>query len=297
MNASKLVLGTAQLGMEYGIANRHGRPGQERVEKIVREAWSGGIRKFDTAQAYGESEKALGEAFRALGYTDDVLVISKFDPGLDHLSHSEMTGALDASLERLGVPSLFGVMLHGDEPLSLWNQGLGDVLRAQKTSGKVKHIGVSVYTPEMASLALGKRGIDMLQIPANILDRRFERAGILDLAMKKNAAVYIRSVFLQGLFLIDKNRFPKKMQFARPVMEKVETVASQLGLEKHELALAYIRQKIPAGNVIFGADSPEQVKKNVRAWDRNGEMDVIPLVEEAFNGVDERILRPDRWPA
>ena len=185
MNASKLVLGTAQLGMDYGITNRNGQPDQEEANEIIREAWDGGIRQFDTAQGYGESEAALGKAFNKLGYSDKALVISKFDPKLNHLDKEKMSKALDESLERLCIPSLFGILLHRENLTDLWARGLGHILKDFISQGKVKHIGVSLYSPAWALKAAKIETVEIMQIPANILDRRFERAGVFDLAFQR----------------------------------------------------------------------------------------------------------------
>ena len=54
---NRLVLGTAQIGMQYGIANTTGQPDLVKAKAIIRDAWNGGIREFDSAQGYGEIEK------------------------------------------------------------------------------------------------------------------------------------------------------------------------------------------------------------------------------------------------
>ena len=82
-STKRLVLGTAQLGMSYGIANSMGQPDQDVANAIVREAWDSGICKFDTAQAYGDSERVLGAALNVLGVVSVAKVISKLDPRLD----------------------------------------------------------------------------------------------------------------------------------------------------------------------------------------------------------------------
>ena len=73
---SRLVLGTAQLGMPYGIANKTGQPNMAAAESIVAGVWEGGVREFDTAQAYGESEIVLGKALKSLGIARQAKVIS-----------------------------------------------------------------------------------------------------------------------------------------------------------------------------------------------------------------------------
>ena len=112
---SRLVLGTAQLGMDYGIANKSGRPNSAMAEEMVETAWENGIKIYDTAQGYGESEKALGKALNSLGLSSDANIITKLDPKLDLLDKDALEQAVRESLTRLEVPSLHGLMLHREK--------------------------------------------------------------------------------------------------------------------------------------------------------------------------------------
>ena len=49
----KMVLGTAQFGMDYGIANVNGKPKHKQIFDILDIAWEKGVRRFDTAPDYG----------------------------------------------------------------------------------------------------------------------------------------------------------------------------------------------------------------------------------------------------
>ena len=78
MAKSEIVLGTAQLGMDYGIANAAGQPSEDTSREIIQIAWKNGIRCYDTAQAYG-NEAGVGRALRASGLArDEVFVTTKF---------------------------------------------------------------------------------------------------------------------------------------------------------------------------------------------------------------------------
>jgi len=79
-NSNNLVLGTAQIGLPYGIANKTGQPDPAVAVAIINEAWGQGIREFDTAQGYGVSEEILGKALSEIGITNEAGIISKFDP-------------------------------------------------------------------------------------------------------------------------------------------------------------------------------------------------------------------------
>ena len=293
-----LVLGTAQFGSNYGIVNagKTGQPTQTTANAIVQEAWENGIQEFDTAQGYGKSEQVLGEALFKLGVSAEALVISKFDSALDHLDRDALSNAVDESLSRLGVPSIYGMMLHKEEILSAWGNGLSKNFHTFVISGKIKHIGISVYSPEKAIQALNTDGIDIVQLPTNILDRRFETAGVFQLAEEKKKKIYIRSVFLQGLILMDVDEIPEKMSFAKPVIEELESISNELKLSRKELALDYIKSEMPNAKVVFGADTPLHVKENVACWEGRVSPSSVDRVKKIFDRVDEKILNPTLWP-
>lgn len=290
-----LVLGTAQLGLPYGIANQTGQPDQNIATAIIHEAWKNGIREFDTAQAYGNSEQVLGKALGELGISSEAKIITKLDPGFDHLNAKIMSRALYRSLQQLGVSSLFGIMLHREEMLSLWDKGLAEVIYSLVSSGKVKKIGASVYTPDRAIEALITDGIDIVQLPTNILDRRFENARVFRLADKKKKQIYIRSVFLQGLLLMGPDEIPAKMAFCRPVLEKLESLSNDLGLSRLEVAMGYIKSEMPNTHVIFGAETKNQVNENINAWEREMPEALNKEIKKRFINISEEVLNPVLW--
>jgi aryl-alcohol dehydrogenase-like predicted oxidoreductase len=291
------VLGTVQFGLPYGVANKIGQPDQARVTEIVRTAWEQGIREFDTAQDYGLSETALGRAFAALGIAADVKVISKIDPTLDHCDRRVMETALRTSLDKLKVPGLYGLLLHKEQLLDQWPNGLGDILRGFVASGRVNKLGVSTYAPDRALAALKLAEVDLVQMPSNILDRRFERAGVFKLAAQKNKQLYIRSVFLQGLILMASEDLPPHMSFAGPVLRQIKALAQELGLTRQELALGYLKAKMPEAKLIIGVDLPGQVAENMKAWERGNAANLVASVGTVFAQLDEKVLNPALWSA
>jgi len=292
----RLALGTAQLGMKYGIANKSGRPDSDLAMKIVQTAWEGGIKIYDTAQGYGESERALGKALKSLGLTSDANIITKLDPNVDHIDKMALEQAVKESLSRLNVRILHGLMLHREEYLELWEKGLGEILQSFIEKGLTKHIGVSVYSPEGAMLAVEKDEINMIQIPSNILDRRFEKAGVFALAQRRGKEIYIRSVFLQGLILMKAEDLPENMQFAIPILNNLGALSQQTGLSKQDLALGYVGLAFPETKVIFGAETSSQVEDNMKSWKRTLPVGFVERVQEEFGYVEERILNPALWP-
>lgn len=295
-NHSRLVLGTAQLGMNYGVANVTGQPDFSTAQSIVQEAWENGIHEFDTAQAYGQSEKVLGQALRHLGIVKEAKVITKFDPNLDHLNKSVLHKAFKKSLENLGSESLYGLMLHGEDLLCQWDKGLGEILIDIVGSGRVEHLGVSVYSPEKAIEALHTQHISMVQLPTSVLERRFERASVFYRAKDLGKTIYVRSIFLQGLLLIPPDNLPTNMGFAAPALKKLVSFSQKVGVSILELCIGYIKHAFPQSRTIFGAETPIQVRENLKCWGARWPEGLVREIREEFAKVDEMILNPSLWP-
>jgi aryl-alcohol dehydrogenase-like predicted oxidoreductase len=292
---SRLVLGTAQLGMPYGIANRTGQPDFETAMSLIKTAWENGIREFDTAQAYGESEAVLGRALSSLGISNDVRIITKLDPELEPLQKQDIKKAIKRSLKRLQIPSLYGLMLHREEWLDYLNNGLEKTLRALVLDGSVQHLGVSLYKPAKALQALQSDIFDMIQVPANILDRRFADAGVFNLADEKGKQVYIRSVFLQGLLLMKPEDLPSNMVFAKDTMGKIGSLCAQYQYTPQKIALLYIKGKYPHAKIILGVEKPIQLEQNLNIWKDNF-TSIFEINEfDSLSIVDERIINPSLW--
>jgi aryl-alcohol dehydrogenase-like predicted oxidoreductase len=292
---SRLVLGTAQLGMPYGIANRTGQPDFETAISIVKTAWEGGIREFDTAQAYGESEAVLGRALSSVGISHEAKIITKLDPKLEPHQEQDIRRGITGSLERLQIQSLYGLMLHREDWLYNLNHGLGKTLRTLVVDGTVRHLGVSLYSSAKALQALKSDIFDMIQVPANILDRRFADAGVFKLADEKGKQVYIRSVFLQGLLLMKPEDLPSSMAFVKDTLGKIDSLCAQYQYTRQKIALLYIKGQYPHAKIIIGAETPIQLEQNLNVW-----KDTSPSIFEIneFDNLsiaDERIINPSLW--
>jgi len=290
-----LVLGTAQLGMIYGIANRSGQPDLPTARAIVRTAWENGIHEFDTAQSYGVSEDNLGQVLSDLNIAHEAKIFSKLHPDLNHMDNEALCLAVDQSLNRLKVNRLKGLLIHREELLDLLDKGLGRSLHDLVKAGRVEQIGVSVYTPERALQALQSDFIDLIQAPANLFDHRFLHAGVFRIAEEKRKSVYIRSIFLQGLILMEPEKLPDQVKFARPLLEKLNQLCNAFSVNRQEFAIGYIKSKYPAAHVIFGAETPDQVKTNVALWLKTLPEELFNQVNGHFFSVDPRVINPTFW--
>ncbi|MGQ9581236.1 MAG: aldo/keto reductase, partial [Armatimonadota bacterium] len=100
LELSRMMLGTAQLGLEYGIANKLGKPCHEEAKAIIATAFECGINCLDTAAGYGTSEEVVGRVMDELGIRDDVVVVTKVVTMADGLSASEADRIVEESVTR-----------------------------------------------------------------------------------------------------------------------------------------------------------------------------------------------------
>ena len=96
---SKLALGTAQFGLDYGIANESGKIKILDAKNILEFARVSKIDLIDTAIGYGDSEKVIGE----IG-AQEFKIVSKLPPFTENLLDIDLwlKNNVQSSLKRLG---------------------------------------------------------------------------------------------------------------------------------------------------------------------------------------------------
>ena len=204
----RLALGTVQFGLDYGISNQAGQVGDDALDDILTLARQLGIDTLDTAQAYGNAESRLGSRHSA-----DFLLVDKLAPGI---LATEVAASVDNSLRQLARPRLDGLLLHRGQDAS---PALFERLMELQRQGKVGKLGVSVYSPDELDLWLSQGyPLQLVQLPANLLDQRFLRTGWLDRLQALGCEIHVRSLFLQGLLLMQPALRPDYFQrFAQPL--------------------------------------------------------------------------------
>jgi len=273
----KLVLGTVQFGLQYGV-NSAGRPSQEVVKSILTEAAKGGINTLDTSSAYGNSEEIIGECITPDEYFK---IVSKYPKG-----ETPVGEMFNSSLKRLKVDKLYGYLLHHFE-VYMNNLQVWDVFIALKESGKVQKIGFSLYTPEELEFIL-KNGspFDLIQVPFNIFDKKF--LPYMKELHQKGVEIHVRSTFLQGLFFMDRNALPEKLQPMKKYLLQLDEFSKKSGLSISEIALNYNLQNPYIDGVLIGVDNVEQLRMNLNSI-KDTPIDIEIEVKE------QELLNPVNW--
>jgi aryl-alcohol dehydrogenase-like predicted oxidoreductase len=274
----RLMLGTAQWGNAYGVTNAVGRLSDDEIALIVAVARKSSITDVDTARGYGDAEARLRP------FAQDFAVTTKVSGGGDVLAQ------VDASLSDLGVESVDGVLIHDWDALDCKGQGMSVLSYGQLLdSGKVARVGVSVYDAaglESAASTFDAGGVPLgvVQVPANVLDRRLDESSLLTELAAAGTHVVVRSAFLQGVLLSPGGGLadhPDVVRFR-------ESVGSESLLEA---CLGHVRGLPWATHVVVGVTSADELSEIAAAW----ESCTPGLLDASLGSDDLDLIDPRRW--
>jgi aryl-alcohol dehydrogenase-like predicted oxidoreductase len=201
-NISPMGLGAWQIGdrlfWDYGKTHQY----QDSYDAFTVSV-SQGINFIDTAEVYGfgRSEKILGEVLRK--NDKPIIVATKYFPYPWRLSKNSVVNALKRSLQRLRLDSVDLYQIHWpflSFRMSSWVEGLKEIVKMGLSHG----IGVSNFnlnqTNKMFSL-LRDKNIPLIsnQVEYNLLNRRVEKNGLLELCEELGITLIAYSPLAQGL--------------------------------------------------------------------------------------------------
>jgi aryl-alcohol dehydrogenase-like predicted oxidoreductase len=284
---SRLALGTVQFGMHYGIANQQGQVSLAEAARIIAQGRAHGLDTLDTASAYGESEARLGEIGVGSWH-----VVSKLPP----LPHDcpDVLGWVEycatASLERLRLSSLYGLLVHRSADLSsVRGVELFDAMQGLKARAVVRKLGVSVYAPEELDV-IERFPLELVQAPFNVFDRRLQTSGWLACLKARRTEVHTRSAFLQGLLLAPPERRPAAFARWQGLWEAWDRWLAETGCSRTQASLGFALRYPEIDRVVVGVDSAAQLAMLLGAQ--------IPLPQvppDVLSSRDLDLIDPSRW--
>jgi aryl-alcohol dehydrogenase-like predicted oxidoreductase len=288
-----LILGTAQLGLKYGIVNKTKMDFNKSIN-ILKLASENNIKYFDTARDYGDSEYKLG-VFKKK-YDNGITIITKINIDMTDISGS-IDNNINTSLKNLQSDKIDILLLHKFE--YLLNSKILDKLLELKNKNKIKNIGVSVYTPEEAIISLKNKHIKYLQIPLNIIDQRWNNPEFEELIKKRDDVfVCVRSIFLQGILINNFDKYPKLNCGEKDVFNKLNTLVEKLNFtNKTELCISYVKSVDWIKGCIFGVDNETQLLENINLFNYTKKIDnhTVNYIKKIFANIDNKIIDPRMW--
>ena len=287
---ASFCLGTAQFGSPYGIANKAGKVPTKDAEIIIKYCDNNGIDTLDTASLYGNAESILGEVG-----VQNWKVITKLQALPDGLN--DVSGWVEKqvteSLARLKVPKLYGLLLH--RPNNLFSQRSEELIHALsrvKESGLVSFLGVSVYSPEEIDDLLSVFPAELIQLPYNVLDQRFRHDGTIQKLNNSRIEVHARSLFLQGLLLMDSNDRPKYFQTWYRQLHDWDEYVKNSSLPSVAVCTRFVWQDQNVQKSVIGVQHVDQLQAIINT---------VPAIESVSDSLlrlrceDQDLINPNKW--
>ena len=188
---------------------------------LLRRAYEGGMRYFDTARAYSDSETKLGIAFE--GIRDKLYIATKTTA----TTGDKVKEDLETSLRELRTDYIDVYQLHMVDRVYKPGDGTGvyEALLEAKDSGKIRHIGVTAHKIGVAFDLVDSGLYETLQFPFSYLsdERDFELARRCS---KKNMGFIAMKGMAGGLIT--------RSDVAMAFLEKYPNVMPIWGVQKEE---------------------------------------------------------------
>lgn len=285
---NRIALGTAQFGFSYGVSNKNGQTSIAEIIRILELAHSTGLDTLDTAIAYGNSENNLG----AVG-VNGWKVVTKL-PGFPYGSASlkpwvkEMVAG---SMNRMRLSRIYGLLLHSPDDLrGPRGSELLRILKELKLHGLIQKIGLSVYGPDELHFLPDSFIPDIVQMPFNILDRRLIQGSILHDLKRNGVEVHVRSIFLQGLLLMDSDSRPSYFNRWNCTWKLWDDWISRTGSNPLAACLNFALAQKEIDRVVVGIESVDQLRQVLVAV-----QDDAPCLPEELQCDDPDLIYPMRW--
>jgi aryl-alcohol dehydrogenase-like predicted oxidoreductase len=284
---NKLILGTVQFGLEYGINNLKGKPDTKTVFEILSYAYDNGIKYLDTAVLYGDAHNLIGE-FHKKNSNQKFNIITKFPNDFE----GTVEDKIHTYLTQLNVDQLHAILFHSFESYLKHKEQLKNIIQLKNKC--VKFIGVSVYTNGQMDEVIDDINIDIIQIPFNLFDNLNQRGELLKKAKNKNKIIHTRSAFLQGLFFMEKNNPNVIRTRLEKELDSIAEISLKSSLSIGSIALNYCLVQNNIDGVLIGVDSLQQIKENI-AYTENKLSNQYVKEIEMINIQNRDLLNPSLW--
>lgn len=277
------------MGLNYGINNSTGKISFDDCCDILSKAFKSGLKILDTAEAYGDAHRVIGD-FHRLNQDKKFNIITKMPYGVEY---EDVEKKIIGYLENLNVNCLEVLMFHSFDTYKMNIESL-DVLLKLKKQGQIKYLGVSVYTNEQIEELLKDNRIDVVQLPFNLLDNEKLRGELISQLKLKDKIVHTRSAFLQGLFFKDNSSENSVYKALINELSIVNNIVKEENTTITNLALSYCLEQKNIDNVLIGVDSLKQLEENLKVMDYSISKKALNKIN-AIKVADKHLLNPALW--
>jgi aryl-alcohol dehydrogenase-like predicted oxidoreductase len=282
----KLVLGSAQIGMDYGLLNKK-KISRKEFKKIEELALKANIKFIDTAINYGDSENIIGNSkLRNLHIITKIKLPNKKNIHIRNWVLKEISN----SLNRLKIDKIYGLLVHDYKDL-LGKQGRSYLLFLQELKRKkiIKYIGISIYNSEEIKKIWKFWKPDLVQVPFNPLDNRILDSGWIDLLKKFKIKIFVRSVFLQGLLINEHSSYIINKSYII-LLNKFKNWCYKKNITLLQACLHFVKQFKKIDYLVIGFNNYNQLKEIIDVFKKK--QIIIP---KKFSTNKINLIDPRKW--
>ncbi len=288
-NISKICIGTANFAQNYGISNEAGKLKNQEIGDIFNMMKAIGIKTVDTAPSYADAEKIIGN----IG-VDHFSIMSKLPSIPKDIKdiNSWVQNQIETILDDLSVESIYSIFFH--DPSQLIDNDFGKDaykhLIALKEKGLIQKIGASIYDPSILNQLTKGFDLDIIQAPLNIFDRRISDSGWLKKLKKQNIEVVTRSIFLQGLLLMEPKERPIAFNKWKNNFDLYDEWLIENSISRLEACLRHQFSYSEIDKIIIGIDSSYQLFE-ISNFFKHGHLDC----PNELSSDDKHLIDPNYW--
>jgi aryl-alcohol dehydrogenase-like predicted oxidoreductase len=282
----KLVLGSAQFGMNYGLFNNK-KINHKEFKKIENLVLNSNINFIDTSSNYGDSEKIIGNSqLKKL----NIITKIKLPKNKNINIQSWVATEILKSLKKLKINKIYGVLVHDYKDL-LGKRGKTYLLALQKLKNKkiVNKIGISIYDPEELKQIWKFWKPDLVQFPINPLDNRILNSAWIDILKKYRVKMYARSIFLQGLLVNDYDSFKINNNY-KIILNKFKNWCSINNISPIRACLDFVRQFKKIDYVVTGFNNYNHLKEIIDIFKKKK-----LIIPKKFSTNKINLIDPRKW--
>lgn len=284
----KLIIGTAQLGFNYGIANQNKKITEKQSMKFLEYCFKNSFTSFDTASDYA-SEKILGSFIKKNNIKN--INISTKIPSLKLINNNKkldfIKSIIESSLKKLNVNNLDTVFFHDENDFFFFKSNDLKICNIFK-SYKINNLGFSIYSRKFFNKINKNKYIKSIQIPVNIVNKDFW-------SIKSSKKIIGRSIFLQGI-LINSN-LDLKNRILKDFNRKLFNLANKRKIDLYSLCLKYVLKKKEIDKLVVGFDNIEQLNKILK--NKKGHLNLnknVKLINSIISKKNYNTIKdPRRW--
>lgn len=282
----KLVVGSAQLGMNYGLVNNKKISLKEfkKIEKLVLKSK---INFIDTATSYGDSEKIIGNSkLKKLHIITKIKIPNK----KNIIVKNWLLKEISKSLSKLKIKKIYGVLIHDYKDL-LGKHGKKYLLSLQELKRRniIKYIGISVYEPQEIKKIWNFWKPDIIQIPFNPIDNRILDSGWVNILKKFKVKIYARSIFLQGLLINEDSSFKINKNY-KIILNKYKNWCFRNNISLMQGCLHFVKQFKKIDYLVVGFNNYNQLKEIIDVFKKK--QIIIP---KKFSTNKINLIDPRKW--